>query len=254
MKKTLQELELLGLTKNEALVYEALVFRGPSTVLQISDYAKINRSTVHFVIESLINKGLLSQSKVGERRVIIAEDPDVLSRTLTEDRRSLEKKEMLLQDLTKVVRDLQFERQKNTSVQLKYYDGNKSIANHYDRILKSREVRAYYSPADLEKFFPENPEKFYIAGKKGSLQLWDIQISNRKMYEAIERYKDIENFHFKFLLNQSFYDAMDYVIHDGYISIVSVLDDNPICIVIKNKILFENAKMLFNTMWDLLPD
>ena len=54
-------LEGLGLSPNEAKIYETLVERGESSVSEISVAAKIHRRNTYDAIQRLINKGLCFQ-------------------------------------------------------------------------------------------------------------------------------------------------------------------------------------------------
>lgn len=54
-------LEGLGLSPNEAKIYETLVLRGESSVSDIAVAAKIHRRNAYDAIERLIDKGLCFQ-------------------------------------------------------------------------------------------------------------------------------------------------------------------------------------------------
>jgi len=64
-QKQLALFSSLGLTRNEALVYVALLDKGTSSVSSVAKNAKINRRNAHDVVHTLINKGLVFQI-VGE--------------------------------------------------------------------------------------------------------------------------------------------------------------------------------------------
>ena len=61
----------LGLSKNEAKVYLALLENGPSIISRISDHSKVHRSNVYETITKLLDKGLVSS--------IIREDEKIYS-------------------------------------------------------------------------------------------------------------------------------------------------------------------------------
>ena len=73
MKKITDYLQELGLTEIEAAVYQGLLETGPTTVKNLADHIGIKRITTHFNVESLIEKGLIIQTKSGTKRQIIAE-------------------------------------------------------------------------------------------------------------------------------------------------------------------------------------
>ena len=68
-------LQELGLTKNEALVYKALLELGPSLAGQIAKKAGLHRRTVYDVTEMLIQKGLIGYILKNNRRLFSASSP-----------------------------------------------------------------------------------------------------------------------------------------------------------------------------------
>ena len=58
-------LEDLGLTKSEIKVYLSLLSLGPSSAGAILQKAKIQNSVLHFSLNNLIEKGLVSYIKKG---------------------------------------------------------------------------------------------------------------------------------------------------------------------------------------------
>lgn len=68
-------LEKVGLNPNEAKVYLALLELGPSLAGKITEKSKVHRRTVYDVLESLIDKGLVSYIIEANRKVFEASDP-----------------------------------------------------------------------------------------------------------------------------------------------------------------------------------
>jgi len=71
-----------GLSAKEADVYLALLELGHSSVMQIAKKAGINRTTGYDILDALINKRLVSQSKKGHKTMFIAEEPENLIKFL----------------------------------------------------------------------------------------------------------------------------------------------------------------------------
>ncbi|MFH1236610.1 MAG: helix-turn-helix domain-containing protein [Parcubacteria group bacterium] len=71
-------LEALGLSPNEAKIYESLVERGESTISQVAVAAKIHRRNAYDAIERLIEKGLCFQIFSHTENRYNAVDPDKL--------------------------------------------------------------------------------------------------------------------------------------------------------------------------------
>src|SRR3989338_3689574 len=68
----------LGFSAKEAIVYETLLRRGPSSVRLLAVATGINRGTVHEILKELIAKGLVSYYEKSKRQYFIAESPENL--------------------------------------------------------------------------------------------------------------------------------------------------------------------------------
>jgi HTH-type transcriptional regulator, sugar sensing transcriptional regulator len=71
-------LEDLGLTKSEIKVYLALLELGSSSAGDILKKARIQNSVLHFTLNNLIEKGLVTYVKRGKARVYQSADPETL--------------------------------------------------------------------------------------------------------------------------------------------------------------------------------
>ena len=90
--------ESLGLSPNEAKIYESLVETGESGISAIAVSAKIHRRNAYDAIHRLINKGLVFEIFSSSENRYNAVDPDKLVELLAEKQTSLNK---MLPDLKK---------------------------------------------------------------------------------------------------------------------------------------------------------
>ncbi len=103
MKAIAQELEKLGLSEKEALVYLASLEIGPSPVQVIARKAEVNRATTYVMIESLLQHGLMSSFEKGKKTFYTAEKPERLHRIVHNERAVVDEKE---QTIKKILPDL----------------------------------------------------------------------------------------------------------------------------------------------------
>jgi len=73
-----KELQNLGLSEKEAKIYLASLELGPETVQNIAKKAGINRPTTYLQIESLKEKGLISEFQRGKKTFYAPESPNRL--------------------------------------------------------------------------------------------------------------------------------------------------------------------------------
>ena len=82
----------IGLLPSEAKIYLATLSRGSETVQNIAKQAKVSRTAAYEAIESLQQRGLMSSTLSGKKRLYSAEDPDRIVSYLKEEKSRLETK------------------------------------------------------------------------------------------------------------------------------------------------------------------
>ena len=94
----LEALETLGLSPNEAKIYESLVEKGESSISEISVNAKIHRRNAYDAISRLMDKGLCVQIVSSTENRYSAVDPGKLLELVDEKEKVLQN---ILPDLQK---------------------------------------------------------------------------------------------------------------------------------------------------------
>lgn len=122
----------LGLTENEAGVYLAALGLGSTSILKIAKSAEIKRTTVYSVVESLKQKGLISEELKGWKKYFVAESPEKLEKVLEEKRNRFKNS---LPEL------LALHNLKGSDSVIKYYEGLESVKNIYLELLQ--EIKAH---------------------------------------------------------------------------------------------------------------
>lgn len=84
--------ESLGLSPNEAKIYETLIEKGESGISDIAIHAKIHRRNAYDAIERLIDKGLCFQIFSASENQYNAVDPDKLKELFAKRQEELDKK------------------------------------------------------------------------------------------------------------------------------------------------------------------
>jgi len=257
MKTVSEYLKQLGLSEIETKLYLGLLEKRSTTVMELANHVSIKRITAHFNVESLIAKGLITESRKGARRQIIAEDPDKLQ-TLLDDR-ELEIGQ-LKQNLPTIIQSISKnlpKAKKDNDVEIRYYEGKKAVHGIYQETLKANEM---YSFADLEKYYEVFPdasdmwEQAYNDNPKRIVR--DILVDNptsRKF--GIEA--NLERYFVKFLPTAGTYQQFefsDYIMYDNKVGIIQLSKDNPTATVIESPQIYMSLRLLHKVMWDLLPE
>lgn len=146
----------LGLSEKEAKVYLAALELAKDTAQNIAKKAKVNRPTAYFILEKLMELGLISTLDEEKKTYFVAEDPKELKNVLEREKQELLERE---QELSESMN--QFSAVYNANLdkpRVRYFEGAEGLEamDRYGRNLyKGKEVLGI-SPIDLlEKMFPE---------------------------------------------------------------------------------------------------
>ncbi|MEK7508175.1 MAG: helix-turn-helix domain-containing protein [Patescibacteria group bacterium] len=244
-------LEGLGLSPNEAKIYETLVERGESSVSDIAVAAKIHRRNTYDAIERLINKGLCFQIFSTTENRYNAVDPDKLTEILAE------KQEQLLSKLPILKKKFSERYAPEEAYIYRGLEGQKNIWRDVLRV---------------------GGESFFIGAKAGwfdprleASRVAFFKEANRKKIKFIQLFDhevkaQIPNFprHFPGDLKYRFLPAQystnsaihifgDYVITYTGLT-VGKIDENVVFFVIHSKNLAESYRTWFWYMWEQSSD
>jgi len=157
-----RELVNLGLSEKEAKVYLAALELGKSPVTPIAEKAGVNRATTYVVIESLMEKGLMTGLEEGKKQYFAAEVPDKLELLFREREMAITRQQEYLKKLLPQLRSLD-----NTGKDkpvVKYYSGRSGVIAMVESLLddiKDTTVNMAFSVDAVENFFtPEEASRW----------------------------------------------------------------------------------------------
>lgn len=93
------QLAKLGFSDKEAKVYLASLEIGPSPVQKISQKAGVKRATTYVMIQSLMDRGLMSSYEKGKKTFFAAEKPSRLNNIIENERASVESRKAILDEI-----------------------------------------------------------------------------------------------------------------------------------------------------------
>ncbi len=149
-----KELQKIGLSDKEARVYIASVELGASPVQILAKKAGVNRATTYVMIESLIERGLMTSSQQGKKRLFVAESPENILGMLNDRKKNLEEQE---KSVRSILGDLQaLAVSSRVHPRVVFFEGVAGIERLRESIIDSgAKVVEEFSPIDeAYKFFP----------------------------------------------------------------------------------------------------
>jgi predicted DNA-binding transcriptional regulator len=242
-----ETLQLLGLSPNEAKIYETLVEKGESSVGQISVLAKVHRRNVYDSIQRLIEKGLCFEIFSKGENHYSPVDPGKLSELIAEKQ---EKLNLILPDLEKKFR---LGSVTEEAYIYKGLEGQKNIFRDMLRIGKD----SYFIGAKGGWFDPriETARKAFFkeAVRKNIkfIQLFENEVKT-KLPNFPQHFPGKLEYRFlpkAFATNSAIHIFGDYVI--TYTGLpIGAISENTVFFVIHSKDLAESYRTWFWYMWE----
>lgn len=242
-----------GLTDKEVTIYMSLLKTGPITIMNLARETGIKRSTTHNTVEELIKKGLISQTNYGERRMVVAEDPDKLRFLMDQKIWDMNKLEKTLPDVIKDIYNVVPKARENTKVEVKYYQGKEGTSAIYREAFSAKELRSYVNLAATSKIFPENKQLFLDLQKKNKdLKVWEIVEKSPESVELAEYYKHYSNFQFRSTEKIKSLSSINMLIFNRKVALINFKNENITGVIIENEDYYETSKVIFEMLWETL--
>lgn len=241
-------LESIGLSPNEAKIYESLISMNKGTVAQIAQEAHIHRRNIYDAMDRLLAKGLVFQIFQKGENVYEAVNPEKLMELVRE-------KEL---QLAKIMPTLKTVYEKTPSDEVAFiYKGVEGFKNYMRDLVRVGET-TYFLGAKGLWFTPNVPvhflENFQKEMKKKKLTYYTIfdHRVKKQLPEAIDRVGGLYKILPKKYSTPGVCDIFgDYVVTFNSVDVGNFGDDGTI-FVMKNKELADNFRTWFQFMWDHL--
>lgn len=238
----------LGLSPNEAKIYESMLEEGECTVAEIALHSDIHRRNVYDAMQRLIRKGLVFQIFGRGENLYKPVDPRKLMELVDEKRAKLDGIMPRLETLY----------QNNPGKEAAYiYKGIEGFKNYLRDILSAQED-AYFLGAKGCWFDPRLKDflqQFLVDAKKRGItyrHLFDYEVKNQIPYvpEAVGK-------PYKFLPKKYSTPSMVDIFGDHVVSFTGAglasLSEDITIFVIVSKPMAESYKTWFQFMWDFCP-
>src|SRR3989344_7849636 len=227
-------LKQLGLTTNEALVYNALLELGPSLAGQISRKTGLHRRTVYDTTDMLIKKGLIGYILKNNRRLFQASNPQRFLEILKE------KEEIINNELPNM---LSYYNRTLEKEETNFYKGKEGLKSVFEgQIEAGREILVLgASPLAYEIL------QFYFRWfdkRRAERRIKARIIFNRDGHKAGKiPYSDIR------YLPQKYSSPLAVNIYGKKVALILWSRERPLAIVIKNQEIADGYRKYFELMW-----
>lgn len=239
----------IGIAEKEAVVYLALLEKGPSTADQTAKAAHLNRSTTYVQLEKLKKVGLITTFKRGKKTFFAAESPENLERLIALKQQKLELDKANIKAFIPDLMNLFTTSGDAPSVRM--YEGIEGVRTLRKKVLecKSKEV---FIMANINKF-----EKLFSMEERAefSEQRSKRKIKSHLLYTADDNIPDLQAVppqKLKRIPQRTYALESDvYVFHD-HIAFVSY-GDYVHGMLIESPNMSNTMRAMFKMLWEFAP-
>lgn len=242
-------LQKIGLSLNEARVYEALLHLGEVNVNKISIKSKVHRRNVYDSLNKLIEKGLVSETFIKGEKLFKPINPERLKEMIKEKETALD---TFLPDMKKLYKAVEPE------AEAYFFKGTEGFKNYLQLILEQKQTvyfigaKAFWLDPRLKHYLRHFDKQRKALGIK-FMHLFDHEVKTQKP-EILK----LVGKPYKFLPKKySSATAVD-IFGDYVVTFVGVkpgeLYEEPLQFVLKSKLLADGYRKFFQFIWDFCPD
>jgi sugar-specific transcriptional regulator TrmB len=229
-------LEESGLTRNESLIYQALLELGPSLAGQISRKTGLHRRTVYDVTEMLITKGLIGYILNNNRRVFQASSPERFLDILKE------KEEAINSHIPEM---MEYYKKTQEKQETNFYKGMQGIKTVFEDQLKEKTneiliLGASHLAHDIFKFYLKWYNQKRVKQKIKMKAIFNENKGKNNIPYSEVRY-----------LPEKYSSPVAVNIYSDKVAIILWSKESPFAILIKNKEIADGYKKYFNIMWEI---
>ncbi|MDD4272010.1 MAG: helix-turn-helix domain-containing protein [Patescibacteria group bacterium] len=240
----------LGLGDKEMAVYLALLENGASSVRNLAVLADLNRGTAYDILKKLQELGLVSFFHKNTKQNFVAEDPERILKLLADREQDLKKSEEKIKELIPELKSLQ--EKGGGKPTTKFYEGRSGVKFILDDVLlaiKNQTDKNYYvySAAGVrEDVYTAYPD-FNKKRIKNNIKANTISLSEGGGTYGVDERKWLKT-------EKDGKGNMTYILiyADKCAFISRDSHNNPVGVIIENKMIYETQRALFLQMWKLI--
>ncbi len=242
----------LGLSDNQAIIYEYLLKNGAQTAGNIIKNTPLKRGLVYNILDELCENKLITKkiNKNNKVAVFSPEHPEKLREYLENKEKALGKaKNTLESNLSSIISDFNLVSNKPG---VRFFEGDEGIKKIAEDMLKSKTPIYTYMDMnsvskfihDIDKYFEKEKIK---KGLKQKILVIDSKIAHKETKSPNDKITEV-----KYIKMKPFKSITE--IYDNKIVFISLSEDqkSKVSIIIEDKQIYEMQKSLFESYWDMV--
>lgn len=251
-------LEHMGLSSKEVAVFLALARGGPMTAHGVARKSGVTRTHVYDIAEELVTRGLVTVLKGSGAKKYEAIDHQGLLAYLSRKESEVKALQKQVGEAASAFNALREHREQRTKI--KFYEGVEGLRTVYLEIKADlsaqagkKEMVTWWPTGALEKAIPDFFENSRFIDMPGFIKrdIFDDPQSAQKYIDAYKR--GPTTYSYKFWPKERGQFPTDMVVWGSKVAITDVRGA-PAGIVVDNAAYADAMRLLFDQMWNSLPD
>lgn len=239
------QLQSFGFSEKETDVYIALLQLGKGTVSKISQYAGINRTTGYDILNSLVQKRLVTVSGKEPKQEYAAEPPAAITDYL---KRQIAQTEEYVTQAEKILPELTLLHSFENRPKIRFYEGTDGLKQVYEDTLTSSEaIRAYATVDDMHNALPNYFQTYYKRRAEKNISIRAI-VPETPTGQERRAHDTEEKREIAFIPASKYYFSPEINIYDHKVMIASWKEK--LGIIIESKEIADAMKKIYELAWE----
>ncbi len=231
----------IGMTRNEAKVYMALLDLGTARAGQITEKSGVHRRNVYDAIDRLMEKGLLSFVIVNSKKLFSPVNPKRFLELIEEKKFELD---TIKKDFQRILPELELKATMQERHDVRFYKGTEGLKTVFEDIIRTgKGYIGYGQGQQLEKVLKHYFRLFVTKRVKAKIGL-------RLIYDEASRKTLKKNplSDLRYMPNQ-YSSRAALRIYGDKVALLLLSEEEPLAVVIKNRAIAEGYRKYFEVMW-----
>ena len=239
------KLTKLGFTNKEAKIYLALIEVNEASAQVLAKSAELNRSTTYVILDSLIQKGLVSTIEKNGVKLFQSTPPEQVLSFLQEKTKQYQDlvgyAHQILPELKAVFKGV------GTKPNIQFFEGEEGIKTVYEETLTSTEtIRAFASIDDMHNTLPEYFPEYYHRRAGRGIHIRAIFPDTEKTRERI-KFNEQESRTAQLIPSDKFAFTPEINVYDNKLIFMSLKER--FALVIQSAEIADAMKKIFELAW-----
>lgn len=241
-----EQLQFLGLNEKEAKVYLASLELGLTTIQNIAKKARVKRSTVYEIVESLIKQNLITVIPKGKKRYFLAAEPAKLAELIKQKQEALTKMMPELEALSKV---------SPIKPKIRFYEGVEGIKAVYEDTLKEgKNICGWISLSEIakNKAIGDFLKQSYVRRRAEKKIFASTIAPDSPASKEFQKRDDKEYRQTKLISKKDYPFTIEINIYGNKVALMSFKSNELMGVIIESKEIAKTMRTIHKFFWDKL--